>query len=100
LRGDSFHICIFTLANVKKNNRKNKGVSIKKMLARHKQDGFTLIELVIVIIIVGVLAASAVTKFFSLIEFSRSQEAVINILHIRHSLERCYHFAGDYNAIR
>ena len=52
--------------------------------------GFTLLEIIIVIIIVGVLASLALPRFFNLIEFSRSTEALTNIGAIRQAMERCY----------
>ena len=52
--------------------------------------GFTLLELIIVIIIVGVLASLALPKFFAMIEESRSVEALSNISAIRQAMERCY----------
>jgi|CXWL01.1.fsa_nt_gi prepilin-type N-terminal cleavage/methylation domain-containing protein len=58
--------------------------------------GFTLLELLIVIIIIGVLASFAVTRFFSMVEYSRSMEAFISIRTINGSMERCYLTTGDY----
>ena len=52
--------------------------------------GFTLLEIIIVIIIVGVLASLALPRLFSTIEFSRSTEAFSSITSIRSSMERCY----------
>ena len=52
--------------------------------------GFTLLEIIIVIIIVGVLASLALPRLFSTIEFSRSTEAFSSITTVRSSMERCY----------
>ncbi|HRZ40295.1 MAG TPA: prepilin-type N-terminal cleavage/methylation domain-containing protein [Candidatus Omnitrophota bacterium] len=52
--------------------------------------GFTLLELIIVIIIVGVLASIALPKLFSVVEGSRAAEALAAISSIRSSMERCY----------
>ena len=52
--------------------------------------GFTLLEIIIVIIIVGVLASLALPRFFSTVEFSRSAEALSALSVIRGSMERCY----------
>ena len=51
---------------------------------------FTLLELIIVIIIVGVLASLALPRFFRMIEESRATEAWVNIGAIRQAMERCY----------
>ena len=51
--------------------------------------GFTLLEIIIVIIIVGVLASLALPRLFSTIEFSRSTEAFAAMTTIRSSMERC-----------
>jgi len=55
-----------------------------------KKSGFTLIEIMIVVIIVGVLASLALPKFFSTVEYSRSQEALSAIATMRGGLERYY----------
>ena len=55
-----------------------------------KRLAFTLLELVIVIIIVGVLAALALPRFALLIEGSRALEAINTIAVLRRSMERCY----------
>ncbi len=63
----------------------------------NKKSGFTLLEIIIVIIIVGVLASLALPRFFSTVEFSRSTEALTSMTALRQSLERCYLAnAGSY----
>jgi prepilin-type N-terminal cleavage/methylation domain-containing protein len=52
--------------------------------------GFTLLELIIVIIIVGAIASLALPRFFRVVEFSRSTEALVAMSAIRQALERCY----------
>ncbi len=52
--------------------------------------GFTLLEVMIVIIIIGVLASLAMPRFFSTIEYARGVEAMYAIATIRQSMERCY----------
>ena len=68
--------------------------------ARHllllKKNAFSLVELVIVIIIMGVLASLALVRFFKLTEFSRSVEGINGIRVIRNSIERCYLMTVDY----
>jgi len=59
--------------------------------------GFTLLELMIVLIIIGVLAALALPRMFGMVEKSRGNEAMTFIREIRNSLERCYtEKAGTY----
>ncbi len=54
------------------------------------KSGFTLLEIIIVVIIVGVLASLALPKFFATVEYSRAQEALSTIAVVRGSLERYY----------
>lgn len=60
------------------------------MTFKHNKSGFTLLEVIIVIIIVGVLASLALPRFFRTVEYSRSMEALENLSTIRSSIERCY----------
>ena len=62
-----------------------------------QQHAFTLLELIVVISIVGVLASLALPRFFRMIEYSRSTEALISLSSIRQGVERCYLMnGGDY----
>ncbi len=68
------------------------------MRLKNKKSGFTLLEIIIVIIIVGVLASLALPRFFATVEFSKSTEALTSLGVLRDSLERCYVAAGGtYN---
>ena len=60
------------------------------------RSGFTLLEVIIVIIIVGVLASLALPRFFSTVEYSRATEALQAIATIRQSMERCYLMRVSY----
>jgi len=51
--------------------------------------GFTLLELLVVIIIIGVIVSLALPNFFRLIEFSRGNEALNASISIRSAMERC-----------
>lgn len=64
----------------------------------NKNSGFTLLEIIIVIIIVGVLASLALPRFFSTVEFSRSTEALNSLGVIRQSIERCRLVDNDVTA--
>ena len=58
-------------------------------LTLKRKKGFTLLEIIIVVIIVGVLASLALPRLFSTVEYSRSTEALASIGSIRGSMERC-----------
>lgn len=60
------------------------------MNVKNNKSGFTLLEIIIVIIIVGVLASLALPRFFSTVEYSKSTEALTSMSAIRQSMERCY----------
>jgi prepilin-type N-terminal cleavage/methylation domain-containing protein len=59
------------------------------MKLRNKKSGFTLLEIIIVIIIVGVLASLALPRFFNTIEYARSTEALNTIGTIKRGADRC-----------
>lgn len=61
----------------------------EKIMNVNKKSGFTLLEIIVVIIIVGVLASLALPQFFSTVEYSRSSEALSNLMQIRTSMEGC-----------
>ena len=65
--------------------------------AKRIPSAFTILELIIVIIIVGVLASLALPRFFKIIEYSRSAEALVNMAAIRQAVERCYLMHGGGN---
>ncbi len=54
--------------------------------------GFTLLEIIIVVIIVGVLASLALPKLYSTIELSKSVEALSHMSLVRKDIERCIAF--------
>jgi len=60
-------------------------------------NAFTLLELIIVIIIIGVLSALALTRMFDTIEYTRSMEATSAMGVIARSYERCYAATLDYD---
>ena len=63
----------------------------------HKnQSGFTLLEIIIVIIIIGILASLALPKFFKTVEYSRSTEALTSLGAIRRAMDVCYLPTGSY----
>ncbi len=60
------------------------------MVIHKDKIGFTLLEIIIVIVIVGVLASIALPRFFHTIEYSRATEAFMVLSSIRSSTQRCY----------
>ena len=60
------------------------------------KSGFTLLEIIIVIIIIGILASLAMPKFFKTVEFSRSTEALGSLGAIRRAMDICYQPTRDY----
>ncbi len=66
-----------------------------------RKNAFTLLEVIIVIIIVGVLAALALPRFFRMVERSRALEAINQLQTIRAAVDRCYLMrGGGYNALQ
>ena len=65
----------------------------------NNKSGFTLLEIIIVIIIVGVLASLALPRFFDTIEFSRSTEALEYMGHIKRGADRCAMMNGLANPV-
>lgn len=64
-----------------------------------KQSGFSLVELSVVIVIIGVLAAFAVPKFRDSVERSKAGEAYNYLSSIRTSMERAQSKDGTYAAV-
>ena len=65
-----------------------------KLNKMSNKSGFTLLEIIIVIIIVGVLASLALPKFFQTVEFSRSTEATNVLGSARRAADRCAMMGG------
>jgi len=57
--------------------------------------GFTLLEVLIVVIIIGILAAIALPQYTATLEKGRSGEAAVNVGSIRTSLDRYWYQVND-----
>lgn len=66
---------------------------------RSLRSGFTLLEVMIVVVVIGVLASLALPKFYSMIERTRSVEAINALSLVRNQIEMCRQAHGglSYN---
>jgi type IV pilus assembly protein PilE len=62
-----------------------------------KQTGFTLIELMIAVVIIGVLVSFAFTNYQRYVMKSNRAEAKTELLNTATRLQRCYTLYGRYN---
>lgn len=60
-----------------------------------RKKGFTLLEVLIVVIIIGVLAAIALPQYSATLEKSKSAEAATNVGSIRTALDRYWYQNGS-----
>ena len=69
---------------------------MEKVFRRSGRRGFTLLELVVVVLIIGVLAAIAVPQYFAVVEKSRVAEAASMLDAVRGAQERYLARKGVY----
>ena len=87
------HICGCDSKTADRTTKEHK-LKEKKMKRMNNRSGFTLLEIIIVIIIVGVLASLALPRFFQTINFSRSTEALNAMGVIKRAMDHCAIMAG------
>ncbi len=63
----------------------------------HRQTGFTLIELMIVIAIIGILASVALPAYQTYVKKAKFSEVVLAASSIKTAVDVCYQIRGDYN---
>jgi type IV pilus assembly protein PilE len=69
---------------------------MRKTMQSHKQVGFTLIELMIVLVIVAILAAVAYPSYQEQVERGRLAEGKAVLTQAATRMERCYSTKGTY----
>ncbi len=69
------------------------------MTLHRKQEGFTIVELLIVIVVIGILAALVVTTFTGIQQKARDTERQTDIKAIHGQLEAYYAQNGSYPAL-
>jgi type IV pilus assembly protein PilA len=74
--------------------RKGEKMSIQSLAKRSEQDGFTLIELMIVIAIVGILAAVALPSYTNYTKRAKFAEVINATQAVRGALDSCYQIGG------
>ena len=70
---------------------------MKNFSHKNPTKGFTLIEIIVVLVILGVLAAIAVGAYFDCIERARAAEAVTEMKSIKDQIEACLSSKTDLN---
>jgi type IV pilus assembly protein PilE len=82
------------MPNIKITNDVRHGVR-RSIMRFNRQEGFTLIELMIVVAIIGILAAIAYPAYTSQVKKTQRTDAKAALLAAAQSLERCF---TEYNA--
>ncbi len=65
---------------------------IREML--FKEDGFSLTEILVVIVIIGILVLLALPKFTAVIDRTKETEARLQLKHL-HTLQQTYRYGND-----
>ncbi len=65
----------------------------------NKQNGFTIVELLIVIVVIGILAALVITTYAGIQAKARNSKRVTDIQNIQTNLEAYFQTAGNYPSL-
>ena len=71
-------------------------VNVHRSTARKARFGFTLVELAVVVVIIGVLAAFGVPRFLQAVERSKASESFAYLSAVRTAQERYHAREGTY----
>jgi prepilin-type N-terminal cleavage/methylation domain-containing protein len=72
---------------------------MSKLMSRRGRKGFTLVELAVVIVIIGVLASFGVPKFMQSVERSKAAESFNFLSAVRDAEERYQAISGTYSSV-
>lgn len=75
-------------------NMKECSIELRKIIKKY---GFTLTEIIVVLIVLGVLVSIALPNLISVIEKSRTAEAISNIEAIKNTMDGCGMKNGTYS---
>ena len=66
------------------------------MMRNGRRDGFTLLELMVVVLVIGILAATAVPQYARVTEKSKAAEALAALFTIKGAQDRYFNKYGNY----
>ena len=69
---------------------------LMKLIARRVSDGFTLIELMVVVAIIGVLGTIVIPSYYNQVQKSRRTDAKASLMLVAQQLERCFTEKNSY----
>ncbi len=64
---------------------------------KHSQKGFTLVEIMIVVAIIGILASIAIPSYTDYVKRGKAAEATSTLADIKSRMEQCFQDRKDYS---